>query len=202
MLKKIVSFLNTDINDLTSKNVEKKEIDNDIVQIHNQHLSQTRFLGSIIESLDAEFFTSSDFIFFLNLKASFVGEQNQYQGLNNCAELFALAVKAQSNFLKIEQTELRYRSRKQQEFYDFIVDLLAQKFDEDSSDNLSSGVVIGARETETKNYSAQEFKALIKDKLIQVQEQIKTEEGKKALDDYCASLEELATKHNLGLKFI
>ncbi len=166
MLEKIVSFLKTDIKEFgKTKNIDKEKIGDNTVEMHNQALSEIKLLGSIVKNLDVGFFTSSTFTSYLDMKSSFNNGTNQYQGLGKCTELFCLAVKAQANFLKIEQTELRYRGRKQQDFYDFVFDLLRQKFDtsEDGEKNLELGVVNAKRKGE-KDYYPDTFKEQIEGK--------------------------------------
>ena len=198
MLNKIITFFNTYIENLINKKdkqispaktkeEEKEQVGNKTIEMHRQDLSKTKLLASIIKNLDMGFFASSDFVFYLNIKSELINNQDEYQDLNNPAELFSLAVKAKDNFLKIEQTELRYRSLKQQEFYDYIFDLLRQNFE---------------IQEEKKYYSPDEFKSNIRKKLEEVSQEITREQGRIPLQEYCASLEELAIEKNLGLKLL
>jgi hypothetical protein len=218
VLKKIVSFLKTDIKDLkktqekessqdegtmTSKSKGKEAVGSNTIEIHNQALSEAKLLGSIMKNLDGAFFSSPDFLFYLDIKSFLINNENQYQGLNNPSELLCLAVKAQETFLKIEQTELRYRSRKQQDLYDFVFDLLSQKFavEEKKEDDLEAGA-LNAQRKEERYYDPEEFKQLIRSKLVEVCQEIKTEQGKKPLEEYCDLLEDLVKEKTLGLKLL
>ena len=212
VLKKIVSLLNTDIKDIGKKqdaeqsqesSKGKEVISKNTIELHNQALSEVKLLGSIMKNLDNAFFNSSDFLAYLDIKSSLTNNQNQYRGLNNCAELLCLAVKAQETFLKIEQTELRYRSRKQQDLYDFVFDLLTQKFatEKQTENDLESGALNAQRKQE-KYYSPDEFKEALREKLTEVCQEIKTEQGKKPLEEYCDLLEELVKEKTIGLKLL
>jgi hypothetical protein len=208
VLDKIVSFLKTDIKDIGKKKEKEHDqtretIASNTIEIHNQALSEAKILGSIMKNLDNPFFSSADFAFYVDIKSSLSHNTNEYQGLNDSAELFSLAIKARETFLKLEQTELRYRSRKQQELYDFVLDLLNQKFasEKQEQNDLESGVVKSQRKTEAY-YSPEEFKQAVRQKLAAVCQEIKTEEGQKPLQEYCDLLEELATKKSLGLKLL
>ena len=214
MLDKVVSFLKTDIKDIgkiieteqsqdRGNSKEKEVIGSNTIEIHNQALSEAKLLGSIMNNLDGTFFNSPDFLFYLDIKSSLINNQNQYQGLNNCAELLCLAIKAQETFLKIEQTELRYRSRTQQVLYDFVFDLLSQKFGAEQKDeNDLEANVLNAQRKEEKHYSPDEFKQVIREKLAEVCQEIKTDQGKKPLEEYCDLLEKLVKEKTLGLKLL
>lgn len=200
MFKKIVSFLNQDVTNLT-KDTEGQEIISEIsTNIHNQALAEIKVLSTIAKTLDNPNFQDTDFLFYIKIKSFFATNREQYQGLQNSAELLALAVKAQANFLKIEQTELRYRSTKQQEYYQFVIDFLGEKFAEDNNE-LEAGAIISQKK-ENQKYSREEFKQQIRAKLENIKHTIKTEQGKQALEDYTESLEALAEEKDIGLKLL
>jgi hypothetical protein len=209
VLNKIVSFLKTDIKDIGKKKEKEHDqtretIASNIIEIHNQALSEAKILGSIMKNLDNPFFCSADFAFYGEIKSSLSHNGNEDQGLNDSAELFSLAIKARETFLKLEQTELHYRSRKKQELYDFVFDLLNQQFASEKQfeeNDLDSGVVKSQRKTEPY-YSPEEFKQAVRQKLAAVCQEIKTEEGHKPLQEYCDLLEELTTQKSLGLKLL
>lgn len=200
MFKKIVSFLNQDVTNLT-KEIEGEEIISEVSKnIHNQALAEIKVLSTIAKTLDNPNFQNTDFLFYIKIKSFFATNREQYQGLQNSAELLALAVKAQANFLKIEQTELRYRSTKQQEYYQFVMDFLGEKFTEDNNE-LEEGAII-TKKKDNKKYSREEFKQQIRAKLEEIKPTIKTEQGKQALEDYTESLEALAEEKDIGLKLL
>lgn len=202
MLKKIVSFLNKDISSLTQNNSAKENISENSINLHNQALGEAKVLTSIAKTIDKPIFLQSDFQYYLKIKSFFASNQEPYQGLENSAELLRLAVKAQANFLKIEQTELRYRSTKQQEYYEFVLNFLEEKFGEsDNKNDLGKNQIIAKKKQENK-YSPNEFKQQIRAKLEEIKPTIKSEQGKEALEDYTQSLESLAEEKDIGLKLL
>lgn len=202
MLKKIVSFLNQDITTLTQNNSQKEDISENSINIHNQAISEAKILASIAKTIDNPNFQQSDFKFYLQIKSLFARNKESYQGLETSAELLRLAVKAQGNFLKIEQTELRYRSTKQQEYYEFVLNFLGEKFgDDDDNNDLENNQIVAKKRQENK-YSPEEFKQQIRTKLEEIKPTIKTEQGREALEDYTESLEGLAEEKDIGLKLL
>ena len=202
MLKKIVSFLNQDITNLTQNNVSKEDISENSISLHNQAFAEAKVLASIVKTIDNPIFKQPDFQYYLKIKSFFASNKEPYQGLENSAELLRLAVKAQANFLKIEQTELRYRSTKQQEYYEFVLKFLGEKFAEsNNNDDLENNQIIAKKKQENK-YSPEEFKQQIRTKLEEINPTIKTEQGRQALEDYTESLESLAEEKDIGLKLL
>lgn len=202
MFKKIVSFLNQDISTLTQNNLLKDDISENSINLHNQAFAEAKVLASIAKTIDNPIFQQPDFGYYLKIKSFFASNKEPYQGLENSAELLRLAVKAQANFLKIEQTELRYRSSKQQEYYEFIFNFLGEKFAESEDNNdLENNQVIAKKKQENK-YSPEEFKQQIRAKLEEINPTIKTEQGRQALADYTESLESLAEEKDIGLKLL
>ncbi len=87
------------------------------------------------------------------------------------------AIIAQKSFLRLEQTELRYRSRKQQEFYQYVADNLADDLDKEA------------------------FSRKIHQKQVEVLPLITTEEGRAAIDTYATEIKVLS-QYKLGLKLL
>jgi len=104
-------------------------------------------------------------------------ESSGYKGLGNCVDLLQAGIIAQKSFLRLEQTELRYRSRKQQEFYQYVADNLEDDLDRE------------------------EFAKKIKKKQAEVLPLITTEEGRGAIDTYTKEINVLS-KYKLGLKLL
>ena len=79
--------------------------------------------------------------------------------------------------MKIESTELRFRSRKQQEFYRFVADSLSDNIDKD------------------------EFRNKIKRKLAEIIPLLNSEQGRNALQSYLKEVNQLS-QNSLGLKLL
>lgn len=202
MFKKIASFLNQDISSLKKEQSGTEIISDVSLNIHNQALAEIKVLSKIAKTLDNPSFNNPDFLFYLKIKSFFASNKDQYQGLENSAELLRLAVKAQANFLQIEQTELRYRSTKQQEYYDFVLKFLGEKFAEENNNNELEQSGIIAKKKDKKEYSPEEFKKEIRVKLEEIKSTIKTPQGQEALEDYTKALEALAEQKDIGLKLL
>lgn len=207
MFKKIKAILTQDIftpeNNTSSDSSVKQNVPEGSIIVHNQLFSEIKILSSIAKTLDRESFSQSDFKFFLDIRASFARNINQYQGLENSAELLRVAIAAQSIFLKIEQTELRYRSSKQQEYYDYVLKILTEEFEEVHIEEEKNGVLIAQKKPpQKKQYSPIVFKEKLRSKLEEIKGTIKSEAGQNALDDYVDSIEQLATEKDIGLRLL
>lgn len=202
MFQKITSLFGSK-DKSTKEQSGKQTIPETSINLHNQALSELKVLGSIAKTLDNKSFDDPNFQFYLKTYSLFASNKGEYQGLKDSFELLRVAVQAQVSFLKIEQTELRYRSLKQQEYYNFVLNILEEKFAEEDTNsselNQASAVV---NKNQKKEYYAEEFKQQIRTKLAEIKPQIKSDQGKKALEDYTNSLEVLAKDKELGLKLL
>jgi hypothetical protein len=113
------------------------------------------------------------------LKIRFLVEKgvNEYQSLCQSLKYLEVAISAQNSYLKIESTELRYRSRKQQAFYQFVIDNITDNIDKNA------------------------FQEQVKAKLAEILPSVNSEEGKEALKAYLTELNKIA-QHDLGLKLL
>jgi len=207
MLKKIKAILTQDLfssDNNTSESSGTEIIPENSVSIHNQALLEIKMLSSIAKTLDRDDFQQPDFMFYLDIKSSFIRDIDQYKGLQNSAELLEVAIAAQSIFLRIEQIELRYHSSKQQEYYDYVMGLLDEQFAEEKKPEAGEeeGFLKGKKVQSKKVYSPNEFREKIETKLAEIRKTIKSEQGQIALDDYAESLKLLAAKKELGLKLL
>ena len=100
-----------------------------------------------------------------------------FKELNYKVELLRAAIIAQKSFLQLEATELRYRSRKQQEFYQYIAENLEEDIDKE------------------------DFAKKIKKKQTEILPLINTEEGREAIHSYSREINEIS-KYELGLKLL
>ncbi|WP_069791483.1 hypothetical protein A5482_003310 [Cyanobacterium sp. IPPAS B-1200] len=157
MFKKIKAILTTDIfsseDNSPSDSPHKQNVPESAVILHNQLFSELKILTSIAKTLDSDYLNQSDFKFFLDIRASFAKNTGQYEGLENSAELLRVAIAAQSIFLKIEQTELRYRSSKQQEYYDYVLTILTEIFEKkETEEEKESGILTAQKNLYLNNY--------------------------------------------------
>ena len=151
----------------STEQTSKQTIAESIISLHNQSLEDLRVFGAIANTLsnaNHHKFDDQEFEFYLKLISS-LADGGEYQSLGNSAELLRVAIQAKDSFLKIEQTELRYRSLKQQDYYDFVFQLLEENFSVDESNNLEESSFTSRKPQ--KKYSPEEFQLKI-DKYLQL----------------------------------
>jgi hypothetical protein len=156
---------------------QKEIVPEDLVALHNRALIHAQNLAKPIESVDSDKFGNPEFLLFAKIRVQLAKGEGVYQGLKNSIDLLEVAINAKDNYLLIEQVELRYRGTKQQEFYNYVLELLSQ------------------------DLSTQEFLKKIKQKLAEILPLVKTEQGRKALKAYANALKKLS-EDKLGLKLL
>ncbi|GFE67779.1 hypothetical protein [Chroococcus sp. FPU101] len=155
----------------------KSPIAETAIMLHSREMMDAHFFAKTAESIDSEKFTSQEFILFLKIKYCLAKGIEEYEGLADSVKLLQAAIEAKNSFITLDQTELRYRSSKQQEFYQFVEKLLTNHEDKEN------------------------FKTQIQEKLNEVLPSVKTEEGKVALQGYVKELDKLS-EYELGLKLL
>jgi hypothetical protein len=155
----------------------KEEIPSSTVELYRNLYSQLKNVAAIARTIDNEKFSSREFVNFLNINAQINQNTGAYQGLKQSIELLRVALETKDSFLKIEATETRYRGYAQQEFYEYIYQLLA------------------------KNLNGDKFRESAQTELVEVIPKIKTEEGKAAIQSYVNQLE-ILSENELGLKLL
>ncbi|ACK67537.1 conserved hypothetical protein [Rippkaea orientalis PCC 8801] len=164
------------VDDLFQK-FNKPEISESSILMHNREMIDLRVFAKTAEAIDNEKFGNEEFLIFVKIKCMLRKGLDNYAGLYDSMELFKVAIEAKDSFIALDQTELRYRGSKQQQFYKFVEQLLA-----DHKDNES-------------------FRQNVQAQLSDIVAQIKTEEGKEALESYAQNLDKIS-KHDLGLKLL
>jgi hypothetical protein len=147
------------------------------IVMYQDSLVLLRNLAAIAKTIDSEKFSSQEFISFLEINAQLNNNIGEYEGLKNSIDLLRVALETKDCFLKIEATESSYRSYAQQDFYNYVFELLTQDLSED------------------------EFKERVQKQLLQVISKVKSEEGKSALQSYANHLDTLS-KDKLGLRLL
>ncbi len=109
----------------------KPKVPEGSISLHHRSFQEITSIGNKAENINNDKFGSEEFLLLLRIKINIFKEAEGYKGLGNCVELLQAAIIAQKSFLRLEQTELRYRSRKQQEFYQYVTDNLASDHDID-----------------------------------------------------------------------
>jgi hypothetical protein len=155
----------------------KPEVSESTIFLHNRALEQLTSLGQQVRTIDNEKFSSQEFLYFAKLKYSVMKGIGAYEHISPYIPRFQSAIKAQKAYMTIHQIELSYRGTKQQEFYQFVDELI------------------------TNYQGAEQFRAQMQHKMAEIMPQIKTEEGNAALQSYAMELERLA-HDKFGLRLI
>ena len=153
----------------------KPKVPEKAVTLHNKTFRELKTLANRASRIADEKFGSQEFILFIKLKHQVERGINEYQTIGQSIRYLEVAIAAQSSFLKLESTELRFRSRKQQEFYNFVADTILDEPDKDI------------------------FRDKVKKKLAQILPLLNSEEGRNALQSYLKEINEIS-KHDLGLQ--
>lgn len=156
---------------------QKKEVSESAIVLHDQELKKAKSIASQLQILDHTKFSGQEFLLFVKAKFMMAKGLDEYQGLHKSIRLLQVAIKTKNSFLRIEQTELRYRGFKQQELYNFVAQLLSQNLDKLA------------------------FRTQVQRQLNQLLPQVKTEEGKIALQAYAKELDRLS-ENELGLQLL
>ncbi len=145
--------------------------------LHNEAFKEISSIGRKADSLNDNKFGNEEFKILIHFKVELSKNTEGYKELNYKVELLRAAIIAQKSFLKLESTELRYRSRRQQEFYQHIADNLEDNLDKEA------------------------FAKKIKKKQAEILPLINTEEGREAIHSYSREINEIS-KYELGLKLL
>jgi hypothetical protein len=172
-----VSLRNNNLFQSLFGKVVKPAVSENAIFLHNRKLAEVEALGKTIKFADSTKFSSQEFLQLVKLKYQIGKGAGEFAGLSSSLQLFVAAVKAQELFLKIDQTEIRYRGSKQQEFYQFTEKLLTHPEDQEH------------------------FRQQVQIKLTQLLADVKSEEGKKSLQSYADNLVCLS-EYELGLKLL
>lgn len=159
------------------ENYGKPQVPEGSLTLHNRALKEITLIGNKAEKINNDKFSSEEFLLLVKIKINMSKEAEGYKGLGNCVELLEAAIIAQKSFLRLEQTELRYRSRKQQEFYQYVADILNENLDREA------------------------FSEKVDRKQTDILPAITTEEGKAAIATYVKELK-ILSKYKLGLKLL
>jgi hypothetical protein len=156
----------------------KSEVPESVQIVHNGEMLAVRVFAKTAESIDSDKFSSQEFLMFVRMKYCIARGLDEYAGLDESIKLLQAAIEAKNSYLTLDQTELRYRSSKQQDFYKYIESLLVSDYEDKAA-----------------------FKNKVAEKLQETLPHVKTEEGKVALKAYQTELERLAD-YELGLKLL
>lgn len=155
----------------------KESIPESTVFLHNREFMDLKIFAKTAQAIDSDKFSSAEFLLYVRIKYFLARGIAEYEGLDESMQLLQVAIEAKNSYLTLDQTELRYRSIKQQEFYRYVLELLEVEQDK------------------------VKFKEQVQEKLTEILPDIKTDEGRTAMQSYATELDHLAD-HELGLKLL
>jgi hypothetical protein len=155
----------------------KEAVSEDVIFLHNREMTDAQIFAKTAQALDSIKFTSPEFVLLLKIRYFLSRGIEGYERLKNPTELLQVAIAAKDSFIRIFQIELRYRATKQQELYTYAENLLAQGNKPD------------------------DFRQEVQEKVTAILPQVKTEEGKTAVESYGQELNKISG-HRLGLKLL
>ncbi len=156
---------------------KKEEVSESALLLHNREMMDIKVFAKTAEAIDNEKFCNAEFLHFVRMKYAIAKDLNEFGGLARSIQFLQVAIEAKDSFISIDQTELRYRGSKQQDFYQYV---------EDELKNLEDKTT---------------FRQNVTEQLDELIPKIKTEEGKEALKSYAKHLDHLS-EHELGLKLL
>ncbi|MEA5511124.1 hypothetical protein VB715_15225 [Crocosphaera sp. UHCC 0190] len=157
--------------------LSKPEVSESAKFLHNREMTDVLVFAKTAQAIDNEKFGKEEFLIFVKMKYLLGRDLNEYAGLYRSLQLLKVAIEAKDSFISIDQTELRYRGTKQQEFYQLVENLL--------------------KDHENK----EAFRQQLQESLADLLPQVKTEEGKTALQSYAKHLDKLS-ESELGLQLL
>ncbi|MGK7930674.1 MAG: hypothetical protein AB4041_04480 [Microcystaceae cyanobacterium] len=155
----------------------KEEVSENAVVLHRREMMDIKVFAKTAKVIDNEKFCNAEFLQFVRVKYALAKGLGEYGGLGDAMQLLQVAIEAKDSFISIDQTELRYRGSKQQDFYQYVQTQLEEVTDKNT------------------------FREHIAEYIGELIPQVKTEEGKAALSSYNKHLEQLSD-HQLGLKLL
>lgn len=156
----------------------KQRIPDTALQQHQKELQDLQRLVQMAEQLDSEKFHNREFSIFSKIKTYIDHNVYEYADLNYITELINVAIEAQKSFTAIYTIESQFYSKKQQEFYHFVTELLYE-------DDIS-----GHRLQQTVTRQAKS-----------ICQSLQSAEGKDAIQAYASEVAKVA-EHEFGINLL
>ncbi|AIE75782.1 MULTISPECIES: hypothetical protein [unclassified Synechocystis] len=155
----------------------KKEVPEEALIERKKHINDLYIFAKTAEAIDSPQFLDGEFITYIKIQYMLDNDLGEYANLKQSYRYLELAIDVKDLLLFINQTELRYRGYKQQEFYDQVPEILKESED------------------------AETFKQRLEYTVIEAIAQTKTPEGKEALNHYVDNLKQISD-NLLGLNLL
>jgi hypothetical protein len=155
----------------------KEDVPEEALINRKKHLNDLYIFAKTAEAIDSKAFLDPNFIAYIKIKYMMDNDIGEYAGLKQSYRYLKLAINAKDLLIFIDQTELRYRGYKQQEFYNQVVEILKEKDD------------------------ATTFKQKLESAAVEAIAQTKTPEGQEALTHYVNNFKKISD-NPLGLDLL
>ncbi|MEB3161312.1 MAG: hypothetical protein VKL20_07620 [Synechocystis sp.] len=155
----------------------KEELPEAVLLDRRKQLTDMLVFAKTAEAINSKQFLADEFVSYIKIKYMLAKEMGEYAGLNKSTSYLQLAINAKDLLIYIDQTELRYRGFKQQEFYEKVAALLKK------GDNPAV------------------FRQQLEADAVEAIAQTKTEEGQEALTNYVNNLKQISD-NPLGLQLL
>lgn len=157
--------------------LRKKPVPEEMIKLYHASLAQLQSLTHRIHSIDNEKFGNEEFLAFAKIKFLLLKGEWGYPGFEQSIDLLKAGIQAHKSFLGLEKVEFNHQGSRLGEMYEFVSSLCSQK---------------------VRN---EVFLRQVKGKFSEILPQVKTQEGRQALQLYLKHLENVA-KHRLSLHLL
>ncbi|WP_299489716.1 hypothetical protein [Acaryochloris sp. IP29b_bin.137] len=156
---------------------QRAEIPERALKSHSQALQAIHKLVKRAQPIDNEKYGNPEFLSFVRLKRAFAEGHEGYENLDRYLQLLHAGISAKNTFVALERMEFKFYGSKQAMLYDYVETLFQS------------------------NVQQAEFLENLHAKFTEVQPQLRTEDGKAALEKYYQHLEKI-TKHRFGFRLL
>ena len=156
---------------------KREKVPERAIAAHADALQTINSLVKRARPIDNEKFGNPEFLSFVKLKRAFIEGYDGYQNLDRYLHLLHAGISAKNTFITLERMEFKFFGSKQGLLYNYVETLFQS------------------------NLKQSEFLEKVQAKFAEVYPQLRTEEGKVAMEKYCQNLEDIA-KHQFGFKLL
>jgi hypothetical protein len=156
----------------------KEQVPESDIRQHRRDLTNLKYLVQKAEGLDSEKFQNNEFSMFSKIKSYIAHNVYEYTDLNAVVDMLDVAINAQKSFAAIYQVESQYHSKVQQEFYDYVNQVLNRE-----------------------GLDRQELKKKVLHKAELVCRELKTEEGRAAIATYASEIVKVS-ENDFGIELL
>ncbi|WP_299412470.1 hypothetical protein [Acaryochloris sp. IP29b_bin.148] len=156
---------------------KKEDVPDRAVAAHAEALQTIGQLVKRAQPIDSSKFGNPEFLTFVKLKRAFAAGQDGYKHLDRYLQLLHAGITAKNTFIALERMEFKFFGSRQALLYKYVETLFQSKIQQ------------------------AEFLEKVQAKFSEVYPQLRTEDGKAALEKYYQHLETI-TQHQFGFRLL